>query len=470
MSKKVLLVHPSSLFSKDWLFARNFQLHLITLYYFLRQNHIEVDVLDLELELGFPNTLENIQQFPQRLTQLLQNYSFDIVGISCYASTQYLSAVAVAKACKMLNKECKVVVGGYHATALPEDFIDQEGAFDFIVRGEGEYALLEIYRGLYDDQGSLPRIIEGKPRDLSEGIFLDWENYKYIRPGMSHVGVAFSRGCPFRCSYCAESKLDFKYREYPVDIALRDIRRAVEMVRPCILAFYDPLFRLDTPWGQELFTALAKENFQQPIWLMTRIDMLKESHIDLLSRFNVQVFLGVETGSEKMLTIMNKAKKPKEYLRKVEENLTCINEKKVLGNFALLMNHPGETPQTVDETFNFFERILAKQRQVSVVCEHNSNFLYLPGTHVFENISYYEKEYGTVIGHKTWWKKHASHIQLAQDNIPSRGLSSKIEWKSRMQHLNDRYIFNKMATEAMLFKFWFDSVYQSYESREVTYA
>ena len=155
---------------------------------------------------------------------------------------------------------------------------------------------------------------------------------------------------------------------------------------------------------------------------------------------------------------MNKTKKPREYLQKVEENLTYINERKIYGNFGLLMNHPGETLETMDETFAFFERILAKQRDVSVIFENNSDFLYLPGTHVFENISFYEKEYGTVIKNKTWWKQHASHIHLAQDNIPSRGLTGKIHWQLRMDSLKSHYIKNKMAEETRLFKFWFDSL------------
>ena len=110
MNKKVLLIHPSALFASDWNFLREFRLQLLTLFSFLKENGIPVDVLDLEREIGLPGNFQEASQFKRKAKHLLSQYSFDIVAISCYGSTEFLSSLQVAQACKEINKNCKIIL------------------------------------------------------------------------------------------------------------------------------------------------------------------------------------------------------------------------------------------------------------------------------------------------------------------------------------------------------------------------
>ena len=465
MSNKTLLIYPACLYDGGWIRDdRNYQPQLLVLYSYLKQQGMDVEVLEIDQEIGRVKDSENLNIFYERVKKLLSQYSFDIVGISCYVSACYLSTVMIAKICKELNKTCQVVVGGYHATAVPQDFVTPEGLFDYIVKGEGEQALLEICQGIHSDGARFPRIIEGIPRSLNQGVELYWQGYKYTQQRITRpISFCLTRGCPFRCVYCTESTQNFKPREYPIDFALRDIKNAVEMTGAYCLRFDDPLFPLYSGWGQELLKALAREDFQIPILFMTRIDLLKESHLQVLERLNVSMFFGIETCSEKVLKIMRKAQDAKTYLRKIEENLSLINNRGIFSQLSLIFNHPGESDETVDETINFLWNVYSKLDCISSeFCSHE--FSFFPGTMVSEKLEFFEKELGTVIKHKEWWKECGNQFLLSRDVIPSREASRKINWRSKFDHFLDSLDTLKSNPESWLFKLWLLSQRQAAES------
>ena len=68
----------------------------------------------------------------------------DIVGITCQFTTQFYSAVKTAELIKKVKRDIVTVVGGPHASALPESFFKQSEFVDFAVVGEGEYVMAEI--------------------------------------------------------------------------------------------------------------------------------------------------------------------------------------------------------------------------------------------------------------------------------------------------------------------------------------
>ena len=464
MNNKTLLIYPASLNNGGWIKAdRNYQLPLLVLYSFLKQNGIDVDVLELDQEIGYPHRAKDREIFPQRAKNSLSQFSFDIVGISCYTSVCYLSSVMIAKICKEINKDCKVVVGGYHPTVVPEDFMTGDGLFDYIVKGEGEIALLEICQGLYHCNGDSPKIIEGTPRPLNQGVLLDWQDYKYTKQGATRpLGLSLTRGCPFRCSFCLESTLAFKPREYPIDLALRDIKRAVEMMNPYFIKLEDPLFPLYSDWGQELLKALVKEKFQIPIDFMTRIDLLKEEHLDVLNGLTSNVFFGIETCSEKMLTIMQKTNDTKAYLRKVEENLRLINDRKISSSLSLIFNHPGDNDVILSETINFFERVYSKVDSISNYFILQA-YVHLPGTVVSQKLEYFEETFGTVIKYKTWWKDHGNQLLMARDVISSRDASFQFltDCQLKWEHFLETVVNPKVDSDAWLLKSWINSHHEN---------
>ena len=175
---------------------------MIDLFSFLKYKKIGVEVLDLENEIGRPKTEEQVKEFEEKTTKLISQFDFDIAAISCWSSLNYLSSIMVARICKNVNSKSTVVVGGYHPSALPADFMYPRSPFDFIVAGEGEIALLKICEGR-EKKDNKPKFIQGEPLDLKEDFVLDWQNYKYSE-AYQHNYIYLSRGCPFSCTFCME--------------------------------------------------------------------------------------------------------------------------------------------------------------------------------------------------------------------------------------------------------------------------
>ncbi|MBU4311147.1 MAG: B12-binding domain-containing radical SAM protein [Candidatus Omnitrophica bacterium] len=442
---KVLIIYPSNFFSSKWGKSYPFKPHLLSLLSILRLEN-DADILDLEMEIGKPDTNRDIEQFGKKARQLISRYKFDVVGISCWSSHNYLSSLLVARICKEVNKDSIVVAGGYHPSALPGDFIYEGSPFDFVIKGEGENSFFglcrEIKKRRHDISG-MDRVIQGAPLDLNGSMdLLDWKGYKYLP---LHKGkqilLYLSRGCPFSCSFCMEhSKGHRAWRSYSVENAIRVVEEAIDIVRPVDVIICDPCFGMNKNWRRRFLSGLIRRKIDKIFWAAVRADTIEKEDVDLFSKLNFILYIGLETGSEKMARIMRKAEDPKDYLKKSREIIAYLNEKKVFNLLHVLVNHPGESYETFKETIGFLKSIVMDRRHVSSVFLGQSFFFY-PGSYVYNNIDYYEKEYGTVIVNKEWWKQEGDHYKLAYENIPSTALIKKVKkmdyWKKEFDYLYD---------------------------------
>ncbi len=168
----------------------------------------EAQILDLRLN-------------PRALGPTLASFRPDLVGITAF-SMHVLRALELCRIVKAHNSACRTVVGGHHATFLPEDFFSD--SVDYVVCGEGCDAMAVLVdAGMGDpppvknmwrrkscgtfaldspgnwlDQRGLAQMPRPNRR-LTEAdrsrYFIDW-----MRP------VALLRttvGCPYRCTFCS---------------------------------------------------------------------------------------------------------------------------------------------------------------------------------------------------------------------------------------------------------------------------
>lgn len=173
----------------------------------------EIKVTD-GCKIGYKNTLQEIKKFKP-----------DVVGISFY-TTQAYGASELALKVKKILPSSMVVMGGAHATTLPEDTLKASGA-DIVVIGEGEKTFSRIVRLIFQGKhlsefASLPGIcinIDGKVRKNAPPKFitpldripfpaLDLINiaeYKgwYMSKQSPETTMFFSRGCPYDCTFCS---------------------------------------------------------------------------------------------------------------------------------------------------------------------------------------------------------------------------------------------------------------------------
>lgn len=137
-----------------------------------------------------------------------------IVGITSHTH-EINAAAGLAKKIKELNSEIKVIIGGIHASSLPADTIRNFECFDFLIKGEGEAPLIELCNAVLNErEGGIPQIAglayrkdrdvvmvppSGWIEDLDSLGFPAWDLF----PKMKIFPVISSRGCPYKCIFCA---------------------------------------------------------------------------------------------------------------------------------------------------------------------------------------------------------------------------------------------------------------------------
>jgi anaerobic magnesium-protoporphyrin IX monomethyl ester cyclase len=198
-----------------------------------------------------------------------------LIGISALFSAYSETALATAAAIKTVLPRVSIVMGGHHATALPEAVM-QHAAVDYVLRGDGEVGLPLLARALrrcgpLDEVPGLVRRLPdgslsvGEPayvRDLNTlpvpaFDLIRWAHYQ--RRGRGSVALSATRGCPFGCSYCAvnaASGQGFRYRS--VDAVMAELSAAYAQFPFGFVDFEDEHLGADAAWFNSLLTAIGR--------------------------------------------------------------------------------------------------------------------------------------------------------------------------------------------------------------------
>jgi radical SAM superfamily enzyme YgiQ (UPF0313 family) len=192
-----------------------------------------------------------------------------LVGISSLFTPYINDALKTAESVKRHHPGAKIVLGGHHPTALPEQVMDSP-AVDFVLRGEGEVSIARLAKAV-KNRGpceEIPGLVRRKSNgklsinppavinnpDMYPSAAQHLINHKYYkRAGKTSAVIVTSRGCPMKCTYCcvgASSYLPFRRRG--IQAVLREIETAVETDDVGFIDFEDENLSLDHRWFVEL--------------------------------------------------------------------------------------------------------------------------------------------------------------------------------------------------------------------------
>ena len=245
----------------------------------------------------------------------------DVVGLS--VTSDYVSltnAVAIAQI-KRINPRAFVIVGGHHAAMFPERFLDL-GA-DLVVKGEAESVFPRLLEEISGDRhfDEVPGVVFRQDGEVIETVdppllpslddspHPDWDVVDFsLYPavdGRGHVGsLECSRGCAFRCSFCAVPA--YWRGEQRYKSVGRVIEEVGELTKRGVRTIFivDDSFGNDEAYAHELVEALIRFPVDLTLYALLRIDLVL-SHpelIDRLARAGLKMALiGFESLNPKIL-------------------------------------------------------------------------------------------------------------------------------------------------------------------------
>ncbi len=399
---KVLLLNPPSNGAYNRLGLKFPPLGLGYLASVLRQRGHWVDIIDF-----------NVQKLS--LSNLPWE-EWDIVGISGDTSS-HSRVMKIAGAAKEAGKT--VVVGGYHASFREEEVL-KSGIVDFVVKGEGEESFAELVDCL-EEKGNLAkvsnlaywrdgRVLESfkkePPADLNKipwpaRDLLSMSLYRSVKLEDRRITtLVTSRGCPYSCSFCCSSAFaGRRWRSRDINDVVWEIEHLANDYNFGAVAFLDDNFTLNVNRLKLLCEEMIKLNLDLKWWCFSRVDTLRENEeiIDKMARAGARmIFLGLESGSQKILNAYNKEMQ----LEASEKVIRILREYdiKVWGSFIL--GSPDEKLEDLRATVNHAIHLNPDIAEFAILTPY-------PGTKLFKQA----EEQGLIVS-RDWSKYDGSHAVM----------------------------------------------------------
>jgi len=398
---RVLLLWPGGLFAG----GANFGVpQMLLLAAAIRQRtDAVVDVVDLDMERGFG---------PVDLGRLVAG-GYDLVGISCYSSYDYLKVMAIAARLRELLPRAWLVTGGYHPSARPEEFTGSDSPFDFVVVGDGERPLARLVEALSSGKRPLTRVLGPEPvPEPKELVPYDWsllERYRPVARRMaSQAEIYLSRGCPYDCAFCMErAKRDTSWRALEPLQAVEELHRLdrfLDLSR-WTLFVADALFGMKRGWRREFLSELARRPLRaRKVWLLIRLDLIEKEDVELMARANVGPGFGLESGDPGQLRRIRKAGKLEGYLEKMLTVAEWARDHEVAFGANIIVGHPGETEASLRTSAAFMKKLFVEHPRGTHGFLSVDPFRLYPGSPIDEERADWERTTGMRVHRYPWWQ------------------------------------------------------------------
>ncbi|MDB5089267.1 MAG: radical protein [Mucilaginibacter sp.] len=301
--------------------------------------------------------------------------------------------------CKIAKAEgCTVIVSSSDSTDRYESYLN-EGA-DFVIIGEAEHTLLEltnhIENGLsdYDTIQGLAYIKDGKvtktpgrpvlkeldtlPLPAWDLIDIDTYRQTWLKhAGYFSLNMSTTRGCPFKCNWCAKPIYGNRYNSRSTENVVAEIKLLKERYQMDHIWFCDDIFGLKPGWVKELALLLQRENVKIRFKIQSRADLLAdEGTVKALADSGCEnVWIGAESGSQKILDAMDKGI----MVEQIREATHLMKEHGIKPSFFIQFGYPGELKEDIRLTINMINELLPFEIGISVSYP-------LPGTSFYEKV------------------------------------------------------------------------------------
>jgi anaerobic magnesium-protoporphyrin IX monomethyl ester cyclase len=367
---------------------------------FMRQNGYKVSLFDTMFS-----------EYPEEIIPILDEIKPDFFVIYD-DGFNYLTKMCLTNmrnaAFKMIRlakaNGCTIIVSSSDATDRFEIYLNA-GA-DFILLGEAEITLLKLIDAIQNDKNDFSEInglaflhnnivIKTAKRDVMRDLdiipFPAWDIIDmapYRQSWMKHAGyfsmnMATTRGCPFKCNWCAKPIYGNRYNSRSPRNVVNELLMLKANFQFDHIWFCDDIFGLKPGWIKEFADLIEKENLSIRFKMQGRVDLLlKENNIKDLSRAGCDnIWMGAESGSQKILDAMDKGTN----VQQIFEATRLLKMNGIKPSFFIQFGYPGENYEDIKKTISMINKLLPYEIGISVSYP-------LPGTVFYEKVKSELKE------------------------------------------------------------------------------
>ena len=320
------------------------------------------------------------------------------VGFSLYTGGSKSASIIVSRI-KNISPEIPLIWGGYHPT-LEADQCLRNKCISYVIRGQGEITFEELLkhflnpdifpiekiRGIsYRKNGEIFHNETRKSSDINEFPIFDYGLYDHVFKNTSIIPYISSRGCPFACKFCCSASFNrdhgMRFCQFSLERIFSDLDFLVSNYDPKEINFLDDNFFVNPERIKQFIEGYKKRNFKFQWTAFGRCQFFANTDEGIakeLKEINLKkVYFGVESGSQRILDMVNK-------VMKVEDVLTAlkkIDKQGILGDFTFINGFPDENKSDVFKSLELRNKIKETSAKASITF---FVFTPLPGTEMLE--------------------------------------------------------------------------------------
>jgi anaerobic magnesium-protoporphyrin IX monomethyl ester cyclase len=377
----------------------------------LRDSGHRITLFDAMLATGVAEYHRKLQESRAEVVVLYED-NFNFLTKMCLAAMR-------EACCEMIRaaraRGARVIVAGSDATDAPEVYL-RAGA-DVALIGEGLATLAALVKRL-DAHADLPtaeltaglsslaylhadavhhvnaalRPANAAPYpELPAWDLVDVERYRAVwqkAHGFFSLNIAASRGCPFRCNWCAKPIWGNQYAQRSPESVAAELIYLKRSFNPDHVWFADDIFGFRPDWVTRFEKTVRAQDARVPFTIQIRADLATAAMVEALRDAGcAEAWIGAESGSQRILDAMNKGTTVPEILAA----RALLKEHGIRVGFFIQLGYIGEQLDDILATRELLEAALPDDVGVSVSYP-------LPGTKFFEQVK------GQFLNGKTHWK------------------------------------------------------------------
>ena len=316
---------------------------------------IEVEIRDMNAR----------HELPEALYGFLKGKKYEWIGIT--ATTNLVPAAQkLVRIARAQNPEARIVLGGVHPTLLPDEVMAWPEV-DYVIRGEGEYSIVELVsgnppesiKGLSWRKGG--QIVHNPDRemiaDLDQLPFPAWHLLpitKYI-PALGGyrklpaVSLITSRGCSGSCTYC-NNFFGQRVRKRSAENVVAELEFLVRQMGIREIYFYDDSFTEFPSKVIDLCKKMKAAELNLSWSCFARVNIVNEDLLRAMKEAGCHhVSYGIESGSPELLECIDK----RVNLEKVRESVALTKKIGIDILLGFMLGLPGETKESMEQSLRF---------------------------------------------------------------------------------------------------------------------